>query len=335
MNGRQPVPGTGSGKQAGVALLTAMLTVTLVASLAAAAAWQQWRDVALEAAERARAQAAWILVGAQDWSRLVLREDARAGGLADHLAEPWSVPLQEARLSTFLAAENNVAQADDASTDMADAFLSGQISDLQARLNLANLVQPDGEIAPADFRRFSRLFERLGLPAPALNQLVEGVRQAQAPDDRDGDNAPLQPPTPASLGWLGLPPFTVAALAPHVAWLPERTPVNLNTAGPEVLYATLDGLDAAGIQTLLRAREARHFRSLQDVKDLLGPQRTLDPNLHGVGSSYFEVRGRLRLDGTLVEERSIVRRRGGEVLPLLRERGGPTLPMAPSSPQRP
>lgn len=78
--------------QRGAALLAAMLTVTLVATFAAAALWQQWRAVEVETAERARLQSAWILVGALDWSRLILREDAITGG-ADHLAEPWAVPL--------------------------------------------------------------------------------------------------------------------------------------------------------------------------------------------------------------------------------------------------
>ncbi|MEY2953604.1 MAG: hypothetical protein RLZZ401_1691, partial [Pseudomonadota bacterium] len=36
--------------QRGAALLAAMLTVTLVASLASAALWQQWRSVEVEAA---------------------------------------------------------------------------------------------------------------------------------------------------------------------------------------------------------------------------------------------------------------------------------------------
>jgi len=94
--------------QRGAALLAAMLTVTLVATFAAASLWQQWRAIEVETAERDRVQAAWILVGALDWSRLILREDGRAGG-ADHLAEPWAVPLQEARLSSFLAAERGAA----------------------------------------------------------------------------------------------------------------------------------------------------------------------------------------------------------------------------------
>ena len=59
-------------REAGAALLAAMLTVTLVATLAAAALWQQWRSVEVETSERARVQAAWILVGALDWSRLIL-----------------------------------------------------------------------------------------------------------------------------------------------------------------------------------------------------------------------------------------------------------------------
>jgi type II secretory pathway component PulK len=101
-----------------------MLTVTLVATLAATALWQQWRSVEVEAAERTRVQSTWLLTGALDWARLILRQDASAGG-ADHLAEPWAVPLQEARLSTFLSMDSSSADAD------RDAFLSGQITDLQ------------------------------------------------------------------------------------------------------------------------------------------------------------------------------------------------------------
>ena len=52
--------------QHGAALLAAMLTVVLVATLASAALWQQWRDVEIETAERNRVQANWLLLGAQD-----------------------------------------------------------------------------------------------------------------------------------------------------------------------------------------------------------------------------------------------------------------------------
>jgi len=300
--------------QQGAALLLAMLTVTLVATFAAASMWQQWRAVEVEAAERGRAQSAWILVGALDFSRLILREDARSGGNVDHLAEPWAVPLQESRLSTFLAAENNVSQVDDASTDTTEAFLSGQITDMQSRLNLNNLAA-NGQVSETALRQFTRLFEQLGLPQQELGLLVEGLRQAGG---KDGSAAPLMPPTVSQLGWLGLSPATVATLAPYVAILPSGTLINANTAPAEVLLAAIDDLDMAGAQKIVQARESRHFRTAQDVKTLLGGN--IDCAC-AVQSSYFEVRGRLRIGGTMVDERSLVRRAGQVITTLWRERG--------------
>ncbi|MCZ2405486.1 MAG: general secretion pathway protein GspK [Burkholderiales bacterium 68-12] len=311
-----------SARQRGAALLAAMLTVTLVATFAAAALWQQWRTVEVETAERARVQSAWILTGALDWSRLILIEDGRAGG-PDHLAEPWAVPLEEARLSTFLAAERNVAQVDDGASE--DAFLSGRILDLQARLNVANLVQGGAvnEVAQAQFRR---LFALLGLPASELDLLVQGLRQAQV-GGAEAPGAPLWPQSLPQLVWLGLAPQTLALLAPHATLLPERRGVNLNTAGAEVLMAVLPGLDRAGAERLITARQAQHFRSLDDVRALLGSGVELDTGELTVASAYFEVQGRLRLGQMVVQERSVVRRQGMEATTVLRERvGAPVLP---------
>ena len=309
-------------RQGGAALLAAMLTVTLVATFAATALWQQLRSVEVEAAERTRIQSAWILIGALDWSRLILIEDSRAGG-ADHLAEPWAVPLQEARLSTFLAADRNVTQIDDAGGGE-EAFLSGQIIDLQSRLNLANLVSGD-TVNEAALAQFERLFAQLGLPPAELTALVQALRQAQAPGNENTD-APLMPQSPSQLAWLGLAPRTLALLAPHITLLPERKPVNLNTAGAEVLMATLRGLDRAGADRIMAVRQMQPFRSVDDVKKLLGEQIEVSGSEHGVASSYFEVHGRLRMGPTVVQERSLVRRMGLEATTVWRERTGARVP---------
>ena len=306
-------------KQTGAALLMAMLTVTLVATFAASAMWQQWRAVEVETAERARVQSAWILIGSLDFSRLILREDGRAGG-ADHLAEPWAVPLEEARLSTFLAADKNVSQVDDASTDTTEAFLSGQITDAQGRLNLNNLVV-DGKVQALAQRQFTRLFERLGLPQQELALMVDGVRQAHATAGADSGSGPLLPPTVTQLGWLGLSPATVAALAPHISLLPTPTPLNINTAGLEVLLAAVDGLDVASAQKMEQVRETRHFRTISEAREMLGGNIELPDGAYAVTSSYFEVRGRLRIGDTMVDERSLVKKQGIEVTTLWRERG--------------
>ena len=309
-------------RQGGAALLAAMLTVTLVATFAATALWQQWRSVEVEAAERTRIQSAWILIGALDWSRLILIEDSRAGG-ADHLAEPWAVPLEEARLSTFLAADRNVTQIDDAGGGE-EAFLSGQIIDLQSRLNLANLVSGD-TVNEAALAQFERLFAQLGLSPAELTALVQALRQAQAPGNENTD-APLMPQSPSQLAWLGLAPRTLALLAPHITLLPERKPVNLNTAGAEVLMATLRGLDRAGADRIMAVRQMQPFRSVDDVKKLLGEQIEVSGSEHGVASSYFEVHGRLRMGPTVVQERSLVRRMGLEATTVWRERTGARVP---------
>ena len=42
------------------------------------------------------------------------------------------------------------------------------------------------------------------------------------------------------LAWLGVDEASLAALRPWVTLLPERTPVNLNTASTQVIHAVID-----------------------------------------------------------------------------------------------
>jgi general secretion pathway protein K len=165
----------------GAALISAMLVVTLVATLASVAMWQQWRHVEVESAERHRVQSSWLLNGALDWSRLILREDALAGvggstgSNADHLAEPWALPLKEAKLSTFLAQDQQVREGDP------EVFLSGQITDAQSRINLTNWFEAsDGKVSAKMNEPMQlalvRLFNVLDLPRAELERLAAAWR---------------------------------------------------------------------------------------------------------------------------------------------------------------
>ena len=307
-------------RQRGAALLLAMLTVTLVATLAAASLWQQWRSVEIEAAERQRVQSAWILTGALDWARLILREDARSGG-ADHLAEPWAVPLQESRLSTFLAADRDNTGGM-ASEDQVDAFLSGQITDMQSRLNLLNLVD-DSKISEVSLAAFSRLFSLLNLPPQELTLLAQQLQLALDSTKYNSTDAriPLVPRRVEDLGWLGLHPATVAALRPYVSVLPVRTPVNLNTASAEVLVASVPKLSMADAQKLVAARASKYFRSTADASAVLNQSGiAFSESEQGVATRYFEVLGRLRMGSAILLERSLVQHDGINVSTLWRER---------------
>jgi general secretion pathway protein K len=309
-------------RHTGAALLTAMLTVALVASMAAAALWQQWRSVEVETAERSRTQSLWVLTGALDWARLILREDARGGG-ADHLGEPWAVPLEEARLSTFLAADKSTAV--DTTQAIAQVFLSGRISDLQGRMNILNLVE-NGKVSAPWMRAFSRLFEQLALPASELAAVAENLRFAQDSSAENGWSqlAPLVPQRVEQLRWLGLSEISLTRLRNYITVLPVRTPVNLNTAGVTVLYACIPTLDLAQAQRLVSSRQSGHFRTLSDAGQVV-PEiaAELADAQHSVNSRFFEVQGRLRMEQTVIEERSVVQREGINVRTLWRDRGAP------------
>lgn len=341
-------------RQAGAALLAAMLTVTLVATFAAGALWQQWRATEVEAAERARVQAAWVLIGALDWSRLILMEDGRSGSATsgtDNLSEPWAVPLEEARLTSFLAGDKNISA--DELDGLPDAFLSGRIVDAQSKLNVMNLVQ-GGKPVPAAIASFTRLFEMLGLPTQEVTAMSTALQRANPPTETstssgtsgttagtssassassassttstDNSTAPLIPQQLSQIVWLGVSPSTAAALEPYATVLPTKTTLNVNTASAEALYAAVADLDMASARRAVLQRASGYFKSPADAFPSSGT-KTIDTSALGVSTSYFEVHGRLRLENRWVDEHSLVKRDGTNMAILWRERGaGATVP---------
>ena len=336
-----PVP-PAARRQRGAALLMALIIVTLVATLATSMVWQQWRAVQVESAERSRSQSAWILAGALDWARIILKEDARptADGRSsvDHLGEPWAVPLAEARLSTFLAVDDS--QADDAP----DTFLSGRIEDAQARYNLANLV-PVGskQVDAAQLLVFKTLCANITVSATVADTIAEGMvkasrslpkkggrsdipgKAASAVTEVESDkDAPLYPTRLSDLAWLGVDAETLKRLEPYVWVHPrgERTPVNANTAPREVLAAVIRKIDMGSAERVIQAR-ARPFRSLADVSTAAAVDSPSVPSADvSVQTSYFIVSGQVRLAGRILEQRSLLERNTSGVAtvkPLLRE----------------
>lgn len=300
-------------RQRGAALLVAMVVLTLVATLASGMVWAQWRALQVEQAERARAQAGWVLTGALDWARLILREDNRN---SDHLGEPWAVPLAEARLSTFLAADK------DNNTDSGpEAFLAGQIADAQALFNLRNLV--DGaQVSAPDLKALQKLCSHLGLDPALADRLAQGLLEATngTVQLQRATQGLLAPQRLEDLAWLGPTEAELAPLKPHLVLLPVRTALNLNTASRELLSASIEGLDLGGADRLVQARQGTPFKSTQDAQVLLPTGVVLDARRHAAKSDYFFVQGRLRLEQRVLEEQSLVWRNGRDVVALGRER---------------
>jgi general secretion pathway protein K len=302
-------------RQRGAALLVAMIIVTLVATLAAGMIWQQWRAVQVEAAERARVESGWVLTGALDWARLILRTDKRD---TDTLSDVWATPLAEARLSTFLAADKT-----NADEEGPEAFLSGSITDAQSRYNLRNLVDA-GKPVPAEIAGAKRLFQVVGLAPSIVDTIANGINdalpQAGPASAPRAAAVPLMPQSVEQLAWLGVDADSIERMKPYVVLLPIRTPVNVNTAGKEVLVAAIDGLDIGTAERMVQARQSQPFKDMNDLKRVVPATLQIVQTRADVRSSFFEVRGRMRLEDRVLEESSLVERRGNDVIPLNRKR---------------
>jgi general secretion pathway protein K len=324
-HGANRIAENGRRGQRGAALLMAMVILTLVATLAAGMVWQQSTAIAIETAERARAQSTWILNGALDWSRIILREDARNRG-PDHLGEPWATPLAEAKLSTFLAADKN--NTDDSDLE---AFLSGSIEDAQSRYDLRRLVGEQTKdnrtfavLIPAELETLRRLFGHIGLPVELADSMAGNLLRAwDTTATSANSDTPLAPQTIAQLRWLSVDEASINRMLPYATILPRDsgtpTPINLNTASREVIAAVLN-IDLGSADRLVQRRTSNPFKSIAEAQAVLPPSITIDPAQADIKSYHFEVRGRLRLGDHVQEEVTLMRRRDLDISPVWRTR---------------
>ena len=222
-------------RQRGAAVILALLTVALVAGLAAAAVGDLGVAMDQVTGRHDQAQARQLARGAVDWARNVLAEDAR-GSTVDHLGEAWAVQVPP--------------------TPVEEGELAGEIREQSGRINLNNLVQADGpDLGEMD--QFLRLLAILGVGDSQALDL-----RAALLDWLDADDEPRLPggaesswygaQTPARraangplvavselLQVRGFTPQLVARLTPFVVAVPPGSTVNVNTAPAEVLAAFL------------------------------------------------------------------------------------------------
>ncbi|SCU75647.1 Type II secretion system protein K [Cupriavidus necator] len=289
----------------GAAVVTALLMVTLAVVVVSGMLWRQQVQIRAIENQRLLAQATWIERAAVDWARLILRDDQRRTNV-DELGEPWAVPIAETRLSDFLGAALRTDVAGETS------FLSGRILDAQARLNLANLVvwtATGGEggqagraasVDPAALAAYRRLLQTVGLNPSLAETTARHMLQAAQGGNASGQPSPR--PLDSVQGLMALPGYTpemVAVLEPFVTVLPERTPVNANTAEAEVLAAVIDKLPLERARELVRQRDRAYFNNLGNLQTQLAavaPQADAANlgNLLDVRTHYFLVYGLVR-----------------------------------------
>jgi general secretion pathway protein K len=130
----------------------------------------------------------------------------------------------------------------------------------------------------------------------------------------------LRPTRIEQLTWFGVPGSSVQVLKDYLTILPNRTPVNLNTASAVVVFAAVPGIDIGAAQKLVAGRAQSPLQKLSDASNMLGLGTSLLESDFSIYSQYFEVRGRLRLGDWIVIEESLVQREGLNVTTVWRRR---------------
>ncbi|NHZ97435.1 type II secretion system minor pseudopilin GspK [Massilia sp. CCM 8734] len=316
---RRPYP----RRQQGVAIITALLLTMLSVTIVASLFWQQQVQVRSMENQRLHLQTKWILRGALDWARLVLRQDGIDNRSLTTLNAVWNTPLAETRLDQYIERERIEGE-------VFDATLSGQISDATARYNLLNLSN-GRQLDKNHVLIYQRLLQNLQLD-PALAQRTAlavaagAVAEAKKVDD-NGQPPPIDPDVvtaPVSSGTaplgltqlddlLSIPGYTVETvnrLRPFAIVLPEKTTINANTAPAEVLAAIVVGMSVSEATALVARRKTAYFLDDDRFKEqLYGHKEGVIKKTYSFKSEYFLVKSRIRLDRAALDAEALVQRR--------------------------
>ena len=313
-------------RERGVAVITALLLTTLAISIVASLFWQQQVQVRSMENQRLHLQTKWILRGALDWATLVLFQDGIDHRDYTSLDQVWATPLAETRLDQYVERQRVEGETFDAS-------LSGNITDACSRYNLRNLGTSKGHLDEVQLEVFGRLLRNLQLDAGLARRVATfvaaGLPANAMPDEDPSKQMQAAPVVGAPVKILkvedlltvqGVTPAIVERLRPFVTVLPDKTPVNVNTAPAEVLAALVPNMSVSEANTLIVRRKQAAWRQKTYFASEVGSDngRPLTDETYDVRSDWFLVDSRIRLDRAALDAQALIHRS-----PALVAGGGP------------
>jgi general secretion pathway protein K len=287
-------------RQRGVAILTAMLVVTIGTIIAVNLLWQATLDLRRTQAALAADQGLLYVQGAEAWAADILRQDQVDSPDSDHLGEPWATELPP------LPVDGGV--------------ITGRLEDLQARFNLNNLVDEEGREDERSRLQLERLLTSLELD-PALAGLIidwldpdvethfpSGGEDAVYADTDPQYRTPNSMITTPSelLAIRGFDAESYAKLAPYVTALPIGTKLNVNTASEALLASLSDNLDSSTAASLIEERGQAEFVDIDATFEGLVEPETLQ-RIDGV-TEHFLLTATVTLGTNQLTMRSVLQR---------------------------
>ena len=265
----------------GLALVTVMLIVSIVASIAAFMSLNQqlWFRQTGNGLDRARAEN--IYRSAVAFSTIVLERDA-SGNNRDDKTETW------AKTIVGLPVESGTA--------------SIVIEDAQGKFNLNNVVK-NGQPSAIDIAVLRRLFTYLDINHSLVEPLVDWIDvdiQTRPGGAEDTEYLASETPYRAANRMLvdleelklvkGFTPETIAKLRGVVTTIPAYNSINVNTAPPVVLGALFSNMSLSSAESLSKTLATRPVNIASEIKNLAGNQNKLTNAAIDTKTNYFLVR---------------------------------------------
>lgn len=305
-------------KQLGTALVTALLVVAIASVAAAGLLGRQRIDIRRTDNVLTLEQAFIYARAAETWAGQVLLLDAEENKTDSEL-DKWSSLLEP------IAIEGGA--------------LSAEVSDLQARFNLNNLVDDSGKASKSDVEAFGRLLAAIEVERSLAGAIVDWIDadiNAGLTGAEDVEYLALDVPYRtanrqfASVSELrrvrGISDEIYKKIKPYVTVLPERTKVNVNTAELPVLLAVIKGIDETTTNNIIEQRKTVPYENESSFR---GQQALegLEVGEISVSSDYFMVEINVQYGRSRTRQHSLINRKKSAtgkagIIVMARSRGG-------------
>jgi general secretion pathway protein K len=258
-------------RQAGLALLMAMLIVIIATTVAVSIVHEEKFTIRKTAHVDLMDRAGLYAFGLEDWAQIYLREDREDSDI-DSLDEDWATSIPGLPIE--------------------GGYLGGFIEDEQARFNLNSLV--GSEIAVTRFKRLCDNLEVEDSFIPALMDWIDADFDIRYPDgmEENYETYRVANREMADISELMLVENVdqeiFEKLKPYITALPTPTTLNINTMSTTLFESLGEGLD---VGKFIEERESDPYSSVEEFIERL--QIPVDIEGLSVGTRFFRTHGQV------------------------------------------
>ncbi|MBI3898580.1 MAG: type II secretion system minor pseudopilin GspK [Gammaproteobacteria bacterium] len=289
-------------RQQGIALVTALLIVAIIAAVATSVGLGQqvWLRQTENLTQLTQAEA--FRRGMQAAAGVMLKKDGKDAPQTDNLTEDWA--------KATLAVSGGVAK----------------ISDAQARFNLNNVVDDKTrQVNKEEAAVFRNLLTADGLDPALTEALIDwidpnpdlsagGAEDLEYQNENPPRRAANRPLTSASelrmIKGFNKDKEALNRLLQHVIALPKKTPVNVNTASREVI-AALANIPVPQAEQIVQLAKTQPFKNKGELDALLKLAPDAKTAAYDVTTSYFIVTVKVSIGNMKQTTESLIERTTG------------------------